>query len=72
MSDLTLLHEAGHLTTTPRRFRSWMDGDLGADQLRMFDVVCSANCIPTSRLIVGRNKCVTGAGSAGRRSESPK
>ncbi|WP_321889626.1 hypothetical protein [Paraburkholderia bannensis] len=46
----TLLHEAGHLAITPRRYRSWMDGDLYAGQRRMLDAVCNGDLHPDEPL----------------------
>lgn len=46
----TILHEAGHLAITPRRFRSLMNGDLRAGQRAMLKIVDEAGVYPDDPL----------------------
>jgi hypothetical protein len=46
----TILHEAGHLAITPRRFRALMDGNLYAGQREMLKIVDEAAVHPDDPL----------------------
>lgn len=47
----SILHDAGHLATTPLPFRSWMSGNLAHGQRRMFQTLARIDLDPDGALV---------------------